>query len=94
MINFVKNNKMEHQISITYPESLAFSLKMGNEEFVDEMKTISLVKLYELGKISSGFAANLLELNRIDFLELLQKYDVSYFHKGIEDELENDLKNA
>ncbi len=94
MINFVKNNKMEHQISITYPESLAFSLKMGNEEFVDEMKTISLVKLYELGKISSGFAANLLELNRIDFLELLQKYNVSYFHKGIEDELENDLKNA
>ncbi len=94
MINFVKNNKMEHQISITYPESLAFSLKMGNKEFVDEMKTISLIKLYELGKISSGFAANLLKLNRIDFLDLLQKYNVSYFHKGIEDELENDLKNA
>ncbi len=85
---------MEHLISINYPESLAFSLKMGNKEFGDEMKTISLIKLYELGKISSGFAANLLKLTRIDFLELLKKYNVSYFHKGIEDELENDIENA
>lgn len=85
---------MEHQIAIKYPESLAFSLKMGNKEFMNEMKTISLVKLYELGKISSGFAANLLNLNRIDFLDLLQKYNVSYFHTGIEKELENDLANA
>ena len=85
---------MEHQISINYPESLAFSLKMGNKEFVNEMKIISLVKLYELGKISSGIAADLLKLNRIDFLGLLNKYNVSYFHKGMEDELENDFANA
>ena len=67
---------------------------MENQEFVSEMKTISLVKLYELGKISSGFAAKLLNLNRVDFLEILQKYNVSYFHKGFEDELESDLANA
>ncbi len=85
---------MKQQISIQYPESLAFSLKMGNEEFVNEMKTISIVKLYELGKISSGLAAKLLNINRIDFLELLNKYNVSYFYNGTEDELVNDLSNA
>lgn len=85
---------MEHLISINYPESLAFSLKMNNEEFQNEIKILSLVKLYELGKISSGFASKLLNINRIDFLDILGKYNVSYFHKGIEDELESDLENA
>jgi predicted HTH domain antitoxin len=85
---------MERLIAIKYPESLAFSLKMENQEFRNEMKIISLIKLYELGKISSGFAANLLNINRVDFLDLLQKYNVSYFHKGLENELESDLRNA
>ncbi len=85
---------MEQLISINYPESLAFSLKMENQEFKSEMKTISLIKLYELGKISSGLAAKLLNTNRIDFLELLEKYNVSYFHTGLENELESDLLNA
>ena len=82
---------MEQLISINYPESLAFSLKMENQEFKNEMKTISLIKLYELGKISSGLAAKLLKMNRIDFLE---KYNISYFHKGLENELESDFLNA
>ena len=85
---------MEKQIIISYPESLAFSLKMENQEFESEMKTISIVKLYELGKISSGFASKLLKLSRVDFIELLGKYNVSYFHKGLENELETDYKNA
>ena len=85
---------MERLITINYPESLAFSLKMENQEFKNEMKIISLIKLYELGKISSGLAATLLGMNRVDFLDLLQKYNVSYFHKGLANELESDLKNA
>lgn len=85
---------MKQLISINYPESLAFSLKMENQEFKSEIKTISLIKLYELGKISSGLAAKLLNMNRIDFLELLEKYNVSYFHKGLENELESDFSNA
>jgi len=85
---------MERQIAISYPESLAFSLKMENGEFETEMKKISLVKLYELGKISSGLASKLLNLSRIDFLDMLEKYNVSYFHKGLENELESDLNNA
>ena len=85
---------MARFITINYPESLAFSLKMENQEFKNEMKIISLIKLYELGKISSGLAANLLNINRVDFLDLLQKYNVSYFHRGLENELESDLRNA
>ncbi len=85
---------MEQLISINYPESLAFSLKMENQEFKSEMKIISLIKLYELGKISSGLAAKLLNMNRIDFIELLEKYNVSYFYQGLENEIESDFSNA
>ncbi len=85
---------MENSITIQYPESLAFSLKMENEEFQSEMKKLSLVKLYEMGKVSSGFAANLLNMSRVDFLDLLAKYQVSYFGSVSESELESDIANA
>jgi len=85
---------MKQSISINYPESLAFSLKMDDKEFKHEIKTISLVKLYEMGKISSGNAAELLNISRVEFLDLLEKYNASYFHKGLENELESDFANA
>ena len=85
---------MEQLISITYPESLAFSLKMENQEFKSKMKELSLIKLYELGKISSGLAAKLLNISRVDFIDLLEDYNVSYFHKGLENEIEKDFLNA
>ncbi len=81
-------------ISIDYPQSLAFSLKMENTEFQRELKTLSLVKLYELGKISSTRAADLLNISRVDFLELLGKYQVSYFANNSDRELFTDFMNA
>jgi predicted HTH domain antitoxin len=83
---------MTEQITISYPESLAFSLKMQAGEFEREMKIISLVKLYELGKVSSGMAAKILGISRVDFLELLASYEVSLFAGA--DELETDFINA
>jgi predicted HTH domain antitoxin len=86
--------KMEAQIAISYPTSLALSLKMDNNEFEKEIKTMSLVKLYELGKISSGVAARLLNIDRVTFLNLLGKYHVSYFQPETKEDLSNDLENA
>lgn len=59
---------MEQQILIQYPESLATFLKMKGPQFINEMKIISIVKLYELGKISSGYASGILGLSRVSFL--------------------------
>ena len=80
------------QINVSYPETLAFSLKMQKKEFEREIKIASLVKLYEMEKISSGFAAKILNISRIDFLDLLAKYKVSIFVES--DKLEADLSNA
>ena len=81
---------MSH-ISIKYPDYLANSMRMNKSEFGKEIKVSGLVKLFELGKISSGTASKVLELSRIEFLELLAKYNVGFL--AVED-LNEDLQNA
>ena len=85
---------MKGMINIKYPESLANSLKLSGKEFELEIKTSSLVKLFELGKVSSGTAAKVLGLTRIDFLELLTKYEVSTLGQYDSNDLREDIANA
>ncbi len=85
---------MDQVINVAYPKELAFSLKMQDNEFVHEMQKLAIIKLYELGKISSSNAAKILNLTRVDFIQLLNKYQVSLFSYLSENELLNDLKNA
>jgi predicted HTH domain antitoxin len=85
---------MDTLITIDFPESLAQFLKLNQTEFAREIKILSIIKLYELGKISSGKAAQLLKISRTDFLLLLGKYNVSYFSRDLEDSIESDLLNA
>jgi predicted HTH domain antitoxin len=85
---------MKGIINIEYPESLANSLRLNGKDFESEMKTSSLVKLFELGKVSSGMAARVLGLSRVDFLELLSKYNVSVFGAYDINDLNEDIANA
>jgi predicted HTH domain antitoxin len=85
---------MNAMITIEYPESLRNTLRLNEKDFEYEMKSSSLVKLFELGKVSSGVAAKVLGLSRVDFLELLSKYKVSVFGAYDNDDLNEDLANA
>lgn len=85
---------MEGVIQVEYPESLANSLKLSEKEFEREMKTSSLVKLFELGKVSSGTAAKVLGLTRLDFLELLATYKISALGPYAPGDLREDIANA
>ena len=85
---------MNRVINIEYPESLANSLKLNDKDFATEIKTSSLVKLFEIGKVSSGTAAKVLGLTRVDFLDLLSKYDVSVFGQFDFNDLQEDITNA
>lgn len=44
-------------------------------------------KLYESGKLSLRQAAEMAGMRKWDFAEILIKYDVHYFDKGIADDL-------
>ena len=85
---------MSGVINIQYPESLANSLKMNKKEFEQEMKVSALVKLYELGKVSSGTASKVLGMPRVDFLELLSRYKVSPLGQHDMESLKEDIDNA
>ncbi len=75
---------MNGTIELTLPKSLDVS------DF--ELKMIIASKLYELGKLSSGQAAEVAGLSKRAFIELLGKYNVSVFGYD-EKELKADLKN-
>ena len=59
-------------LSVDFPEEVTL--------FTDsnELKTVAIVKLYELGRLPSGKAAKLLGISRVEFLERLGKYKVQY----------------
>jgi len=84
---------MEHAIYVDFPDNIAISLKMDKKEFSEEVKTLAIIKLYELGKISSGVASKSLSMSRIDFLELLSKYNVSFFDEESINDIEMGLLN-
>jgi predicted HTH domain antitoxin len=85
---------MERMINIEYPESLATTLKLSEKDFETEIKISSLVKLYELGKVSSGVAAKVLGMSRLDFIEILSKYNVSVLGGYDTHDLNEDIENA
>jgi len=74
---------MNGTIELTLPKTVDIS------DF--EVKMIVASKLYELGKLSSGQAADLAGLSKRAFFELLGKYNVSVFGYD-ENELAEDLK--
>jgi len=85
---------MNRVINIEYPESLANSLRLNAKDFELEIKTSSLVKLFEIEKVSTGTAAKVLGLARIDFLDLLSKYKVSVLGQYDLNDLTEDIANA
>ena len=81
-------------IQVSFPVELRFALKMQESELANEMRRLAIVKLYELGRLSSGKAAQLLDISRIAFLELLSTYQISMLGNPDLDQLEQDQLNA
>lgn len=82
---------MAQSISIEYPDYLANSMRLNKEDFGKEVKVSALVKLFEIGKVSSGLAAKVLNISRVEFLELLAHYNVSFLNA---EDLAEDIENA
>ena len=80
-------------IPIQCPDSVLISLKETPEKFAKEATNVLAVKLYEMGKLSSGRAAEFAGVSRVSFLQSLGKYGAPIFDLTKE-KLERDLKNA
>ena len=78
----------ENVITIKYTDDVLLSLKESKESFEKEAKYLLALKLYELGRISSGKAAKLAGISRIEFLMKLARYKVSPFQMELQEVLE------
>lgn len=81
------------QLIVNYPEKLPDAMQQTTEQFEHDAKMAMAVKLFEMKKISSGTAASLAGLERVQFLLELHRYGVPVIDLT-EDELKADRENA
>jgi len=81
------------RIILEIPEEILISLKETPSELSRDIRMLAAAKLYELGKLSSGRAAQLADMSRVSFLRALSQYGVSILALT-PDELRQDYENA
>lgn len=84
---------MPMQMQVEYPETLPDALAETRQEFENEAKLAMAAKLYEMKRLSSGQAAQMLGINRVEFLLALHKVGTPAIHLT-EEELLSDIGNA
>ncbi len=80
-------------IEMQYPDDLPQAFGKTHKEFEQELKFLVAAKLYEMGGISSGKAAELAGLNRVFFLENLSRYRISVFNYSLK-ELNREIRES
>ena len=72
------------------------SIEMTRSELDHHLRLMAALKMFELGQISSGKAAELVGMNRVDFFQTCSRYHVSIFNYSPDDaaqEILSDLKS-
>ena len=78
------------QVTIEIPEKVLLAEKMDAVAFGRELCVLAAVKMYELGRLTSGRAAELAGMSRVEFLLALERYRVFPFAAELEElEAEN-----
>lgn len=80
-------------LHIDYPEELPDLLQKSRNDFEKDARMALAVKLFELKKISSGMAAKMVDMERVEFLLNLHNYGAAMIDLE-PDELTSDLGNA
>ena len=81
------------QVTIDIPEETLRALKLAPDNAARELRLVAAVKLYEMGRLSSGAAAQLAGIPLTVFLQKLADYGVVTFRLTGE-ELRRELENG
>jgi len=82
-------------LRIKYPGGFELAVHLRKEEMEQHIRLMAALKMFELGKISSGKAAELAGMSRVEFFETCGLYRVSIFNyppEEAEQEITNDLE--
>lgn len=80
-------------IVVEVPQNLPDAIHCTPQEFTHEAKMAMAAKLYEMRRLSSGMAAALAGVGRVEFLLELHRYGVAVIDLN-QEELEQDVANA
>ncbi len=81
------------QITFDIPNEALLALKLSPQAMSETLRLAAAMKLYELGKMSSGAAAALAGIPRVVFLSKLAEYGVDTFRLS-EEELQRETPLA
>lgn len=85
------------ELKIKYPSGFELAVHMTKEEMEHHIRLMASLKMFELGKVSSGKAAQLAGMTRVEFLETCGRYRVSVFNYPLEEverEIRKDLETS
>jgi predicted HTH domain antitoxin len=85
------------QMTLRYPDDLELAVQTTSEELEAQIRLMAALKMFELGKLSSGKAAELAGLSRVEFFEMCGRYRVPIFNyppEELEAELQVDVKTV
>ena len=83
------------QLILSYPENFELAVHLTPEELQSQILLMAALKMFELGKISSGKAAELAGMSRVEFFDMCGRYRVPIFNyspEELEQELQMDLQ--
>jgi predicted HTH domain antitoxin len=75
----------DRQVILDIPEKVLLAEKTDEVSFARELRILAAVKLFELGRLSSGRAAELAGMPRVEFLLTLGRYKVFPFESELKD---------
>ena len=78
-------------LTVPYPQDFELAVSTTREELEAQVRLMAALKMFELGKLSSGKAAELAGMSRVEFYEMCGRYRVSILNYDPED-LESELK--
>lgn len=82
------------QLILDYPQGLETAVSITKNEFEAQIRLMAALKMFELGKLSSGKAARLADMPRVQFFEMCGRYQVPIVNYSAEElalELKQDI---
>ena len=73
------------ELKLNVPEEVLYTLNESKDGFIKQMKFYIALELFRIHKLSIGKAAELTEMEKVDFMREAGKYGVAVIDYEIED---------